>query len=107
MNVGVLAGYPMVGVKAILLDGASHDVDRPNWRSRSPVRWASRRPSRKANPTILEPIMAVEVRTPEEYMGDVIGDLNSRRARSSRWKTLPRQGRACQRPAVRDVRLHR
>ena len=49
------------------------------WRSRSPARWASRRPLRKANPVLLEPLMAVEVRTPEEYMGDVIGDLNSRR----------------------------
>ena len=79
MNVGVLAGYPMVGVKAILLDGASHDVDSSEMAFKIAGSMGFKEAVRKANPTILEPIMAVEVRTPEEYMGDVIGDLNSRR----------------------------
>jgi len=79
MNVGVLAGYPMVGVKAILLDGASHDVDSSEISFKIAGSMYVVEAVLKANPTILEPIMAVEVRTPEEYMGDVIGDLNSRR----------------------------
>src|SRR5688572_5415226 len=79
MNVGVLAGYPMVGVKAILLDGASHDVDSSEMAFKIAGSMGFKEAARKASPVILEPIMAVEVRTPEEYMGDVIGDLNSRR----------------------------
>jgi elongation factor G len=79
MNVGVLAGYPMVGVKAILLDGASHDVDSSEMAFKIAGSMGFKEAVRKANPVILEPIMSVEVRTPEEYMGDVIGDLNSRR----------------------------
>ena len=79
MNVGVLAGYPMVGVKAILTDGASHDVDSSEMAFKIAGSMGFKEAVRKANPVILEPIMAVEVRTPEEYMGDVIGDLNSRR----------------------------
>ncbi|WP_374315832.1 elongation factor G [Microbacterium sp.] len=79
MNVGVLAGYPMVGVKAILLDGASHDVDSSEMAFKIAGSMGFKEAVRRANPVILEPIMAVEVRTPEEYMGDVIGDLNSRR----------------------------
>jgi elongation factor G len=79
MNVGVLAGYPMVGVKAILLDGASHDVDSSEMAFKIAGSMGFKEAVRKANPVILEPLMAVEVRTPEEYMGDVIGDLNSRR----------------------------
>ncbi|MEN2738287.1 elongation factor G [Microbacterium sp. X-17] len=79
MNVGVLAGYPMVGVKAILLDGASHDVDSSEMAFKIAGSMGFKEAIRRASPVILEPIMAVEVRTPEEYMGDVIGDLNSRR----------------------------
>jgi len=79
MNVGVLAGYPMVGVKAILLDGASHDVDSSEMAFKIAGSMGFKEAVRKANPAILEPLMSVEVRTPEEYMGDVIGDLNSRR----------------------------
>jgi elongation factor G len=79
MNVGVLAGYPMVGVKAILLDGAAHDVDSSEMAFKIAGSMGFKEAARKANPVILEPIMGVEVRTPEEYMGDVIGDLNSRR----------------------------
>ncbi|WP_029150164.1 elongation factor G [Microbacterium indicum] len=79
MNVGVLAGYPMVGVKARLLDGASHDVDSSEMAFKIAGSMGFKEAIRKANPVLLEPLMSVEVRTPEEYMGDVIGDLNSRR----------------------------
>jgi elongation factor G len=79
MQVGVLAGYPTVGVKAILVDGASHDVDSSEMAFKIAGSMAYKEAARKANPVLLEPLMAVEVRTPEEYMGDVIGDLNSRR----------------------------
>jgi len=79
MQVGVLAGFPMVGVKAILLDGAAHDVDSSEMAFKIAGSMAFKEAARKANPVLLEPLMAVEVRTPEEYMGDVIGDLNSRR----------------------------
>ncbi|HEY5221575.1 MAG TPA: elongation factor G [Microbacteriaceae bacterium] len=79
MQVGVLAGYPTVGVKAILLDGAYHDVDSSEMAFKIAGSMAYKEAARKAHPILLEPLMAVEVRTPEEYMGDVIGDLNSRR----------------------------
>jgi elongation factor G len=79
MQVGTLAGYPVVGVKATLLDGAYHDVDSSEMAFKIAGSIAYKEAARLAQPTLLEPIMAVEVRTPEEYMGDVIGDLNSRR----------------------------
>jgi elongation factor G len=79
MQVGVLAGYPTVGVKATLLDGAAHDVDSSEMAFKIAGSMAYKEAARKAQPVLLEPLMAVEVRTPEEYMGDVIGDLNSRR----------------------------
>ena len=79
MAVGVLAGYPMVGVKGIILDGAAHDVDSSEMAFKIAGSMAFKEAARKAQPVLLEPLMAVEVRTPEEYMGDVIGDLNSRR----------------------------
>ncbi len=79
MAVGVLAGYPMVGVKGIIVDGAAHDVDSSEMAFKIAGSMAFKEAARKANPVLLEPLMAVEVRTPEEYMGDVIGDLNSRR----------------------------
>ncbi|MGV8852786.1 MAG: elongation factor G [Rhodoglobus sp.] len=79
MNVGVLAGFPMVGVKGIILDGAAHDVDSSEMAFKIAGTMAFKEAARKADPVLLEPLMAVEVRTPEEYMGDVIGDLNSRR----------------------------
>jgi len=79
LQVGVLAGYPMVGVKAILLDGAAHDVDSSEMAFKIAGSMAFKEAARKASPVLLEPLMAVEVRTPEEYMGDVIGDINSRR----------------------------
>ena len=79
LQVGILAGYPMVGVKATLLDGAYHDVDSSEMAFKIAGAMAFKEAARQANPVLLEPLMAVEVRTPEEYMGDVIGDLNSRR----------------------------
>jgi elongation factor G len=79
MQLGVLAGYPMVGVKATLLDGAAHDVDSSEMAFKIAGSMAFKEAARKADPVLLEPVMAVEVRTPEDYMGDVIGDLNSRR----------------------------
>ncbi|RNI21599.1 elongation factor G [Flexivirga caeni] len=79
MQLGVLAGYPLVGVKATLLDGAYHDVDSSEMAFKIAGSMALKEMVRKADPALLEPMMAVEVRTPEDYMGDVIGDLNSRR----------------------------
>jgi elongation factor G len=79
LHVGILAGYPMVGVRASLLDGAAHDVDSSEMAFKIAGSMGFKEAVRKADPVLLEPLMAVEVRTPEEYMGDVIGDLNSRR----------------------------
>jgi elongation factor G len=79
MGVGVLAGFPMVGVRGIILDGAAHDVDSSEMAFKIAGTMAFKEAARMADPALLEPLMAVEVRTPEEYMGDVIGDLNSRR----------------------------
>ncbi len=79
MQYGVVAGYPLVGVKAILLDGAAHDVDSSEMAFKIAGSMAFKEAARRADPALLEPMMAVEVRTPESYMGDVIGDLNSRR----------------------------
>jgi elongation factor G len=79
LNDGVLAGYPVVGIKAVLLDGAYHDVDSSEMAFKIAGRMAFKEAARMANPVLLEPLMEVEVRTPEEYMGEVIGDLNSRR----------------------------
>ncbi|MGB7424627.1 MAG: elongation factor G [Ornithinimicrobium sp.] len=79
MQLGILAGYPMVGVKATLLDGAYHDVDSSEMAFKIAGSMVFKEAARKADPVLLEPVMAVEVRTPEEYMGDVIGDVNSRR----------------------------
>jgi elongation factor G len=79
LQLGVLAGYPLVGVKATLLDGAYHDVDSSEMAFKIAGSQVLKEGVKRANPVLLEPLMAVEVRTPEEYMGDVIGDLNSRR----------------------------
>jgi len=79
MQYGVLAGYPLVNVKVILLDGAYHDVDSSEMAFKIAGSQVLKKAAHQAQPVILEPIMAVEVTTPEDYMGDVIGDLNSRR----------------------------
>ncbi|MEC3951650.1 elongation factor G [Nocardia sp. CDC153] len=79
MQYGVLAGFPLVNVKASLLDGAYHEVDSSEMAFKIAGAMALKEAARKAGPVILEPLMAVEVITPEDYMGEVIGDLNSRR----------------------------
>jgi elongation factor G len=79
MENGVLAGYPMVDVRVTLLDGAFHDVDSSELAFKIAGSMAFKEGARKAGPVLLEPMMAVEVTTPEDFMGDVIGDLNSRR----------------------------
>ncbi|MEB3031964.1 elongation factor G [[Mycobacterium] nativiensis] len=79
MQYGVLAGYPLVNIKVTLLDGQYHDVDSSEMAFKVAGSQALKKAAAAAQPVILEPIMAVEVTTPEDYMGDVIGDLNSRR----------------------------
>jgi elongation factor G len=79
MQNGVIAGYPMVDVKVTLFDGSYHDVDSNEMAFKIAGSMGFRDGALKANPALLEPIMAVEVETPEEYMGDVMGDLNRRR----------------------------
>ncbi|MES9967666.1 MAG: elongation factor G [Sedimenticola sp.] len=79
MESGVIAGYPMVDVKVTLFDGSFHDVDSNEMAFKIAGSMCFREGSEKANPVLLEPVMKVEVVTPEEYMGDVMGDLNSRR----------------------------
>jgi elongation factor G len=79
MEFGVLAGYPLVDVKVTLQDGQYHEVDSSELAFKIAGSMAFKEAARRANPVLLEPMMAVDVTTPEEYMGDVIGDLNSRR----------------------------
>ncbi|MEU0933610.1 MULTISPECIES: elongation factor G [unclassified Embleya] len=79
MQYGVLAGYPMVGVRLTLIDGGYHEVDSSELAFKIAGSQAFKEAARQASPALLEPMMAVEVTTPEDYMGDVIGDLNSRR----------------------------
>ena len=79
MNNGVLAGFPVVDVKVTLFDGSYHDVDSSELAFKLAAILAFKDGMRKANPALLEPMMAVEVETPEDYMGDVMGDLNRRR----------------------------
>ena len=79
MEYGVLAGYPLVDVKVTLRDGAYHEVDSSELAFKIAGSMAFKEAARRADPVLLEPMMAVEVTTPEDFMGDVIGDLNSRR----------------------------
>ncbi|MGW7351929.1 elongation factor G [Streptomyces sp. Z26] len=79
MEFGVLAGYPLTGVRVTLLDGAFHDVDSSEMAFKIAGSMAFKEAARRASPALLEPMMAVDVTTPEDYMGDVIGDINSRR----------------------------
>ena len=81
LNGGVIAGYPVVDVKATLYDGSYHDVDSSELAFKLAGSIAAREGVKRATPIILEPVMHVEVTTPEEFMGDIIGDLNSRRGR--------------------------
>ncbi len=77
----MLAGYPVVDVRAILTDGSEHAVDSSEMAFKIAGSMAFKEAARKAKPVLLEPIMAVEVVTPEDYMGEVFGDLNARRGR--------------------------
>ncbi len=81
MENGVIAGYPMVDIKAIVYDGSFHEVDSSEMAFKIAGSMAFKNGAEKANPVLLEPYVKVEVIVPEEYMGDVIGDLNSRRGR--------------------------
>jgi elongation factor G len=81
LDAGVLAGYPTVDVRATLVDGKYHDVDSSEMAFKIAGSMVFKDAARRARPVLLEPIMSVEVVTPEDYMGDVIGDLNSRRGR--------------------------
>jgi elongation factor G len=86
---GVIAGYPVVDVKVTLFDGSYHDVDSDEISFRMAAIFGFKDGFRLAKPVILEPIMKVEVVTPEEYMGDVIGDLNRRRGQIHGMEDLP------------------
>jgi elongation factor G len=81
MQSGIIGGYPVLGVRAILYDGSYHDVDSSEMAYKIAGSMAFKEAMRKSDPALLEPIMKVDVTVPEEYMGDVIGDLNSRRGR--------------------------
>jgi elongation factor G len=89
---GVIAGYPVVDVKVILFDGTYHDVDSSEMAFKIAGSMAFKEGARKASPVLLEPIMKVEVVTPEEYMGDVMGDLNRRRGILQGMEDLPAGG---------------
>ena len=103
---GVRAGYPMVDVRVTLVDGKFHDTDSSEIAFKIAGSLAFKEAARRAKPVLLEPIFAVEVVTPEEYMGDVIGDLNRRRGRVQRHGAArQRAGRHGARAAERDVRL--
>ena len=89
MKNGVLAGYPVVGVKATLYDGSYHDVDSDELSFKMAGSMAFRKGFMAADPALLEPIMKVEVETPEDYMGDIMGDLNRRRGLVQGMEDLP------------------
>ena len=81
VNNGILAGYPLIDVKVTLLDGSYHDVDSSEMAFKIAGSMALKNAVRKAGPVIMEPIMDVEVVVPEDYLGEVMGDLNSRRGK--------------------------
>lgn len=81
MKNGVYAGFPLVDIKATVVDGSYHDVDSSEMAFKIAGSMALKAAAEKCKPVLLEPIMKVEVTVPEEYMGDVMGDLNSRRGR--------------------------
>ena len=78
---GVLGGYPVIGIKIALVDGSYHDVDSSEMAFKIAASMGFKEAMKKAAPVLMEPIMSVEVVTPEDYVGDVIGDLSSRRGR--------------------------
>ena len=93
MGSGVVAGYPVIDVKVTLLDGSYHEVDSSEHAFKAAGGQAFREASRRAGPTLLEPIMGVEIVTPEAYMGGVTGDLGSRRGIISEMEVVPSGGK--------------
>lgn len=89
LNGGVIAGYPVVDIKATLYDGSYHEVDSSELAFKMAGALATREGVKRAKPVLLEPVMKVEITTPEEFMGDIIGDLNSRRGRIDAMEDLP------------------
>ncbi len=89
MLTGVLAGYPMVDIKVALVDGSYHDVDSSEMAFKIAGSMAFKDGAKKASPVLLEPVMKVEIVTPEEYMGDIMGDFNSRRGRIEGMEARP------------------
>ena len=89
LETGVMAGYPVVDMKVTLFDGSYHDVDSDEMSFRMAAIFGFKDGFRKAKPVLLEPIMKVEVVTPEDYMGDVIGDLNRRRGQIQGMEDTP------------------
>src|SRR5881397_2574544 len=81
MNSGILAGYPVVDIRVELVEGSYHDVDSSEMAFKIAGSMAFKEAMKRAKPKLLEPMMAVEVVTPEDYLGDVMGNLNSRRGR--------------------------
>jgi elongation factor G len=81
IELGILAGYPLVDIKVTLYDGSYHEVDSNEMAFKFAGSIAFKEAARKASPVLLEPVMAVEVTVPEEHMGTIIGDINSRRGR--------------------------
>ena len=94
MQAGVLAGYPVVDVKVTLYDGSFHEVDSSEMAFKIAGSMAFKEACRKANAVLLEPIMKVSVIVPEEYMGDVMGDLNSRRGQILGMEAAPSTSRS-------------
>ena len=90
MRNGVLAGYPLLGLKATLYDGSFHDVDSNEMAFKIAASLATRQLAEVGGAALLEPVMKVEVVTPEDHMGDVVGDLNRRRGMILGWTTMPR-----------------
>ena len=106
MERGIVAGYPMTGVRAILYDGSYHDVDSSEMAFKIAGSMAFQEGAKKAGPILLEPIMDVEVVTPEDYAGDVMGDLSRRRGKiQADGRARRREGHPGPRAAVGDVRL--
>jgi elongation factor G len=89
LDKGILAGYPLLDVKAVVYDGSFHDVDSSEVAFKIAGSMAFKEAARKAHPVLLEPIMSVEVVVPEDFMGDVIGDLSSRRGKVLGMDTRP------------------
>ena len=106
MERGIVAGYPMTGVRAILYDGSYHDVDSSEMAFKIAGSMAYQEGAKKAGPILMEPIMDVEVVTPEDYAGDVMGDLSRRRGKIQQMEERARsEGHSRARASVGDVRL--